>query len=66
MTSTPRRVSRPSALPRRGHVPPREAERDEWDGGKHFPRDVAECDRDIDTDSATPGGSTLTTVKGTT
>jgi hypothetical protein len=40
-------------MPRRG------AERDEWDGSKDFPRDVAECERDVDTDSATPGGSTL-------
>jgi hypothetical protein len=50
MTSTSRRSSRPSALPRRGHVPRREAERNEWDGSEDFPRDVAECERDVDTD----------------
>jgi putative oxidoreductase len=37
MSFTSRRSSRPSALPRRGHVPPRGAEFDEWDGGKDFP-----------------------------
>jgi putative oxidoreductase len=50
MTSTSRRSSRPFALPRRGHVPRRGAERDEWDRGKDFPLDVAECERDVDTD----------------
>ena len=59
MSSTSLRSSRPVALPRRGHVPPRGAERDEWDGGKDFPRDVAECEHDVGTGSATPGGSTL-------
>ena len=50
MTSTPRRSRRPSALPRRGHLPRRGAERDEWDGSQDFPRDVAECERDVETD----------------
>jgi putative oxidoreductase len=31
-------------------VPRHGAERDEWDGSKDFPRDVAECERNVDTD----------------
>ena len=48
MTSNSQSTGRPFGLPRRGHVPSHGAERDEWDGSTTFPRDVAECERNVE------------------